>query len=188
MIENWLPCPGYEDTHMVSSAGNVLSKERFVRSCYGSVALRKSRVLKNDYSSGYARVHLGTGHQKLLVHRLVATAFIGQPPSETSQVNHIDGIKTNNEVSNLEWTTCSENLRHSFRKGLSVNKKGDDNPMSKPIYVYKNGVLQMSFRSTRAASEHLGTSVRSIDNHIRYHGGRWKGFVLSRSEQLKPLP
>ena len=54
----------------------------------------------------------------LYVHRLVAEAFLGKP-GDATDVNHIDGDKTNNNLANLEWTTHSKNLQHAVRAGLA---------------------------------------------------------------------
>ena len=52
------------------------------------------------------------------IHRLLAIHFIPNPDNKP-QVNHIDGDKFNNDLSNLKWVTCSENLKHAFKLGLS---------------------------------------------------------------------
>lgn len=72
-------------------------------------------------SSGYIRVtiHLGVNQKKaMLVHRLVASAFMPKPPSSIYQINHIDGDKTNNNMNNLEWVTPKENTMHAWVHGL----------------------------------------------------------------------
>jgi len=68
--------------------------------------------------NGYKKVSIAFGDKKrtMLVHRIVATAFHGEPSGR--HVNHIDGNKTNNRPENLEWVTPRENQRHAFANGL----------------------------------------------------------------------
>jgi hypothetical protein len=70
---------------------------------------------------GYTEVVLTCRYKHFLVHRLVATAFILNPDN-LPQVNHIDGNKQNNHVTNLEWCSASNNLRHSLTSGLRKTK------------------------------------------------------------------
>ena len=76
---------------------------------------------------GYKDVLLcGRGKPKRFkVHRLVAAAFIPNPMNKP-QVNHLDGDKANNNVSNLEWATHEENMAHAVAMGLTWNYSGSD--------------------------------------------------------------
>ena len=71
---------------------------------------------QNENNCGYLRVELSNKgkRKKYFVHRLVAEIYV-DGYSNGLQVNHIDGNKTNNCVSNLEWVSASENMRHSFK-------------------------------------------------------------------------
>ena len=74
---------------------------------------------------GYFRIVLwiDSKRKNFLVHRLIAEHFI--PNSENKpQINHIDGNKQNNSISNLEWVTLSENRRHAFETGLQIGRPG----------------------------------------------------------------
>ena len=72
---------------------------------------------------GYVRVKIKgpEGWKKKLVHRLVLETF---NPSAGLEVNHINGDKSNNCLTNLEWVSRSGNVRHAYKSGLKVNKKG----------------------------------------------------------------
>lgn len=77
---------------------------------------------------GYRRVFVN--HKKIFVHRLVAEVFIPNPHN-LPVVNHIDGNKQNNHVSNLEWVSVGENQSHAYRIGLRVQSKGSSHGRSK---------------------------------------------------------
>lgn len=81
---------------------------------------------------GYANVGLYVNANENItkVHRLVSIAFIPNP-NDYPFVNHIDGIKTNNHVNNLEWCTRLHNVRHAFANGLMVSVSGSKHGGSK---------------------------------------------------------
>lgn len=106
-MEAWKPIPGFEDCGFISNLGNV--KSRFGKHRKMSVG-----------NSGYLRIGFYGGRNTVLVHRLVALAFV-DGADETKQVNHKDGVKTNNAAVNLEWTTVRENMLHAYENGLCAN-------------------------------------------------------------------
>ena len=120
MKEIFKPIPGYEGLYEISNLGRVkslkFSNERILKPCLNNI--------------GYPRVGLlkGGAQKNKFIHRLVLLAFIGE--SEL-QVNHINGIKTDNRLENLEYCTASENIRHSFDTGLNVGPKGEKHGISK---------------------------------------------------------
>lgn len=79
---------------------------------------------------GYKKVRLsnGDGSRKVFsVHRLILETFQPNENSNNLQVNHIDGNKTNNCVSNLEWVTCQQNVQHGYQHGLYHNIEDNNN-------------------------------------------------------------
>ena len=83
-------------------------------------------------TSGYleAQIYVDGKPKKIGLHRLVAQAFIPNPDNKP-EVNHIDGIKINNSVDNLEWVTREENIQHSWNIGLRTALRGEDSPTAK---------------------------------------------------------
>lgn len=111
--EIWKDIEGYEGLYQVSNLGRV-KRMRFINKNTNIEKERiKSQKIRKD---GYLEVALyknGKG-KYIQVHRLVAKSFIPNP-KKLPQVNHIDGIKTNNIVENLEWVSISDNAIHSSR-------------------------------------------------------------------------
>ena len=124
MEEMWKDIENYEGLYQVSNLGRVKSLKRdIINNRYG-VAHIKEKILKprND-GKGYVRIVLYKNNQKkqFKIHRLVAQTFILNVQNKPF-VNHIDGNKQNNKVTNLEWCTCKENNLHAFNTGLNSRK------------------------------------------------------------------
>ena len=111
--EVWKDVPDFEGHYQISNFGRL----RSILTSQGTYRerLRKTHLDRN----GYENVSLWKLNKEYrqLVHRLVAKAFIPNPENK-STVNHIDGIKHNNDLRNLEWVTQSENLIHAAETGL----------------------------------------------------------------------
>ncbi len=94
---------------------------------------KSGRIMKPALdSNGYMRTMLVDNEGKnrtIKVHRIIAQTFI-ENPHQLKEVNHINGQKSDNRVSNLEWVSHQQNIRHSFDNGLQ-NNKGENNPTSK---------------------------------------------------------
>ena len=115
---------GYE----VSDDGQLRSVDRVVSGSNGRLTILKGKILKTQVDKcGYVRVRVSVDGIKstLKLHREVALAFIPNP-NDKPQVNHINGNKQCNSISNLEWCDNSENQKHAVSTGLKVNKVGKE--------------------------------------------------------------
>jgi hypothetical protein len=130
--EVWLPVVGLEESYEVSSLGRVRSiyREYYIN---GGLYKKQSVVLKGSIAgNGYLRHSLSFRDQRYYksVHRMVAEAFL-ENPNKHNQVNHKDGNKLNNNVTNLEWCSASHNINHAYDNKLAIGRAGSKNSMAK---------------------------------------------------------
>lgn len=138
MKEIWLDVVGYEKLYLISNFGNVKN--------YNTGRL-KTKILIN---SGYLCVKLYKNNRQKnhLIHRLVAEAFI--PNSKSLEtVNHIDYCKTNNRVSNLEWSSYFDNMKHAYDNNL-ICHKGTKNGRAKLKDMQIYDILTLSKSNSNA--------------------------------------
>ena len=122
----WKDDVDYPDYFKISNDGQVYSKR--------TNKIIKTRLNKKGYKDFTTRLNGRKGKSlNLRVHRMVAKAFIPNPHNK-SMVNHIDGNKTNNHVSNLEWCTNQENTIHAYGNGLIYRPSGIECNNSKLTY------------------------------------------------------
>lgn len=107
ILENFVPISGYEDRYFISPNGDV----------YSVKSKRLLKPLQNE--KGYLYVDLRVNYKRKVkkIHRIVAETFLINTKGY-KEINHKNGIKTDNRVENLEWCTRSENLLHAYKMGL----------------------------------------------------------------------
>lgn len=158
-MEIWKQIKGWGN-YEVSNTGRIRRKEIYVNHWRGGkrkLPMREMKI-KNSWAKGYKGITFTTKDRKFhnfLVHRLVALAFIPNPDSKP-QVNHKDGNKGNNYVSNLEWATPSEDIYHS------VNVLGRRN--AKRIICNETGE---EFNSINQAAKNYGSNQANLVQHLK---------------------
>jgi len=124
-LEYWKSIIGYEGIYEISNLGSVKSLSRKIY-FLNTFRIVKEKLLKpNTNRYGYITVTLSNNcdMKTVTIHRLLANAFIDKVEGK-EYVNHIDGIKSNNTIKNLEWCTIKENNKHSFDNGLNILPNG----------------------------------------------------------------
>ena len=171
-MEVWKDVVGYEGLYEVSNLGRIrrngrIKKPQVNRDGYMEVSLSKHSIQKT-----------------LKLHRIVAIAFIPNQQNKAT-VNHINGVKTDNRIENLEWATHSENIIHANKAGLrkvteaqrkaasqNGKKTCDKNRIRKRVFLLKNGDRK-EFVSAHEAARYVSGDASPI---IRCCKGKMKTY------------
>jgi len=183
--EIWKDINGYEGLYQISSLGRVKSFAKVKtgkRPSRGYYCGREIYMSICDNGRGYMFVSIRCGSKKKnkYIHRLLAQHFIPNPQNKP-QVNHINGIKSDNRIENLEWVTERENAIHAFKNGYlhqlpkmqklaSEATRGEQNTRS----ILKDIDIPIIFKMNKAGH---------IQSSIAKHFGVCRatiGYVLNR--------
>ena len=178
MNENWKLVRN-STCYEVSDLGNVRSIASTMIRKDGKKYDLKSQIMKQFVSkNGYCIIAFKRDiNAKKTVHRLVMEAFCPVENMENLDVNHIDGNKENNKLSNLEWCTKHENMSHARKIGLwkPENRKGEKHPMhtltEKEVKEIKELLLSKKYKQYEIAKMYnvSGTTISEIKT-----GRKWK--------------
>jgi hypothetical protein len=151
-IEEWKPINGYETIYEISSFGRIKCLERIDN----AGTFRKERIRPSVKATrGYRTIELCLNGVKSSfgIHVLVAIHFIKNPLNKRT-VNHEDGIKYNNHISNLSWATDTEQINHAYKTGLQKReaRAGINNPSSKKVIDEATGIVYECVRDAAKAN------------------------------------
>jgi len=156
-LEEWKDIIGYEGIYEISNQGRILSKKN------------NHKILKCTVRKGYVFVILRKENtsKQFRVHRLVAENFIDNPEKK-EQVNHINGIKHDNRLCNLEWNTSFENMQHAYKNGLLNIKKGKDHYCYKLTEQIKNQIGNLHKNHTqKSLAEMFNVSQSCVSKFLK---------------------
>lgn len=147
LLLKWKSLNGSNCKYLINKNGYLICLQK-----KGSNKFLKSRIDR----AGYSTVRLNKNGQSStqFVHRLLAAAFIPNPKNKPF-INHINGIKIDNRLENLEWVTHAENIKHAYKTGL-INK-------SKSVVDNCTG---KTFKNSKEASCYLGINQSTLKSYL----------------------
>lgn len=188
-MEIWKKIQNYENNYEVSNYGRVRSLDRTIKVHIKNNNKRvvRGKILKlNQKRNGYLTVDLcKDGKVKtVLVHRLVAIAFIPNTDVNKNEVNHINTIKTDNRANNLEWVTPEENKKHALENHLYKSNRKQKvrckqlNIIFKSSYDAGEYINKTKFQYSKKTKSIAG-KIRACVNNIQKsaYGYTWEKII-----------
>lgn len=167
--EDWKDITGYEGLYQVSNLGRIYS-------------CRYDRILTPS-GDKYLHVVLSTNNKpkSVLIHRLVADAFISNPENKP-QVNHIDGDPTNNVVDNLEWMTAQENINHAYKQLNKIAQVIDAHKANEvPCQVFeKDTGTSKTFDSINKAEQYYSVCHNTFSRALNTQKGNMRKYKIRK--------
>lgn len=181
--EIWKDIKGYENQYQISNLGNIRALSR--KGQRKGVERMKTRI--SNWGYPIISIWKNNKQKTFSVHRLVAETFIANPNNK-AEVNHKNGIKTDNRVENLEWVTREENIQHAYNTGLNPRSL----PMPEVVKMPKiiccetgdvfNSITEASHKYNVSIS-HLSSCLNGKDNRKTVGGWHW---LYCYCEPVKP--
>ena len=154
MKEIWKDVPGWEDRYQISNLGRVFSKYK-----------NKIKALDiNSYCYARLQCYDGKRKTKLFIHKLVGQLFVSGY-KEGYVIDHIDGDKSNNIWTNLQWVSRSENCKRAYKLGLKKAEKKD-----KPCYLLIDG-KKVYFNRIVDAARSIGIHEKRLHHLLKTNNG-----------------
>lgn len=190
IIEEFKPIKGYNNKYYISNLGKVYTTDYRGQKVWKEM---KARPIAGYPSVGLRIFREGKSSQTIFkIHRLVATYFIPNPQNKPV-VNHIDGNKYNNTVTNLEWCTIAENTQHAYRTGLAKTWWNKELAIVAIIlleeYNYSYSEVAKLFSLNKGARSAGYCNVKNLyERGFRTFKLTVKYSEIKQKESIKPLP
>ena len=166
---------GWEDSHLISEFGEIISKERYIGGPWGKKCLKKEKSLKWNYQKGYPTICLyhDKRTKRYFVHRLVWENFVAEI-LPGMQINHKDGKKGNPYIKNLEIVTPKENTQHAWRTGLSKKRLGSDTSSAKLTEEQVSEMRRLYQSGIKECELVIKYNLHQTTIHYALKGKTWK--------------